>query len=157
MISLMATAHPTPSAIGLLLEDLELTGTAIRVPAGELLFGPQREPGTLYLISHGLFRVIDPPDAGRRLARTLAWLGPGEILGWNALVPHDSHRLWVRAERESRLIPLPVRLLARRMSRQPRLGIEIIAQLAGHLLATYTEASELIRLETPLRLAHCLR
>lgn len=134
-----------------------MAGSAIRVGAGQFLFGPDRRADGLYLITYGLFRLIEPPGAGRRVLRTLAWLGPGEVIGWDALLPRRPGRLWVQAERESRIVRLPLRMLARRVIRQPRLAIEIIAQLAGHLAAAYVEAGELTRLETPARLAHCLR
>jgi CRP-like cAMP-binding protein len=140
-----------------LVEDPELVGSALRVQAGELLFGPEHRPRHLYLVASGLFRMIDPPNGGRRLARTLAWLGPGSIIGWNVLLPRQPVRFWIRAERESRLIPLPTRMLARRIARQPRLAFELLTQFAELLHEAYVESSELIRLETPQRLANSLR
>lgn len=139
-----------------LVEDPELAGAAIRVSAGELLFGPENRPRSLYLVAAGLFRLIDPPNGGRRLARTIAWLGPGAIIGWNVLLPDQSIRFWIRAERESRLIPLSLRLLARRIARQPRLALEMLTQFAEQLHEAYIESGELIRLETPQRLAKSL-
>jgi len=148
--------RPATPALNALLHDPQLAGTALHLGAGKLLFSPDRPPKRVYLIASGLIRLMEPPNGGQRLGRTLAWVGPGQIVGWQALASGSPDRLCARAERDSRLIPLPTRWLARRISRFPRLGLEMIAQLTSQLRATRIEAGELIQLEAPQRLARAL-
>jgi len=148
--------RPLTSALALLAEERELASAALRLAAGEYLFSPDRPARTVYLVTSGLLRLIEPAGSGTRLARTLGWAGPGELVGWSSLTGGPPDRVRARAERETRVLPLPIRWLARRMARQPRLALEIIARLARDLRAARTETGEMIRLETPQRLARAL-
>jgi CRP/FNR family transcriptional regulator len=144
------------TALQRLLDAPESVGSAIRVSAGQFLFGPNMPQRNVYLVVEGLLRVIDPPDGGRRIPRTLEWLGPGDFVGWSAISPRLETRFQIRVERDSLLMPMSLRGLARRMTRQPRLALEIISQLVRRLNSVYVETGELVRLETPQRLANCL-
>ena len=156
MVKAATTKSKTPAVMRAFMDDPELNQQAITLQAGEFLFTPGQPAKHPFLIQSGLIRLGEPVEAKRRMPRTIAWLGPGKIVAWNGLVRGDAPRLWARAERETRLIPLPVRMLARRIARHPRIALEIIAQLANQLLMAQLETGELIRLETPQRLSRAL-
>ena len=149
-------ASRAATALQRLVEDAAGVSTTLRISAGQPLFGPGMSPRNVYLVVEGLLRVIDPPDGGRRIPRTLDWLGPGDFVGWSAISPGLETRFQIRAERDTLLLPLSPRALARRMAGRPRLALEIISQLVRRLNGVYVETGELVRLETPQRLANCL-
>ena len=133
------------------IEDLNWSGSSIRLRADEVLFGPTDSNETLFVLKSGRVRIYRSSPEGREF--TLAVVESGTIFGELALTPQETRGAYARGMEDSEITILHRTDVERLMLEHPQVGLNLI-RLLGERLSTYERRLEDLGLkEVPARLA----
>jgi CRP-like cAMP-binding protein len=104
-----------------------------RLPAGELIIGPDARPEWVYLIKAGAVRLFQPGPRGREAA--VDRLGSGRLFGVTGLVGPASSILHARAEGEVELCMAEGHRFLDVLARWPAALLELLVRLGVRLPA----------------------
>ena len=109
---------------------LEL-GTRVTLSAGSELFGLGDEADNLYLITRGRIRLTLPMQVrGQQENILVEERGPGQIVGWSALIPPYRFTLKAVAPLDAEVMSLPRQRLREHFAANPEAGYTLGLNLA---------------------------
>jgi CRP/FNR family transcriptional regulator, cyclic AMP receptor protein len=114
------------------LERLSILGRRIPASSGQVLFRLGDAAENLYVILRGRVALTLPMEI--RSAQqdvTVDEKGPGDVLGWSALVPPHRATLSARAIIDSELFLLPSGALGAALREHPAAGLQVMTNLAS--------------------------
>jgi CRP-like cAMP-binding protein len=114
------------------LADLVALGRTATIPSGTSLFRLGDAAENVYVVLRGRIALTLPMEI--RSAQqdvTVDEKGPGDVLGWSALVPPHRATLAARAIIDSELFLFPAAPLARALREQPAAGLQVMSNLAS--------------------------
>lgn len=108
------------------------------VPPGEILFREGEVPQNVFLVVSGSVALdINTPGSG---SRRIMSVGPGEILGWSAILEQTQMTATATANSHSKVAQINTAQLLTICKRNPRFGYELLKRtslaLAARLSAT---------------------
>lgn len=114
------------------LERLASLGRAVPAASGTTLFRLGDPAENLYVLLHGRVALTLPMQI-RAVQQevTVDDKGPGDVLGWSALVPPHRSTLAARTIIDSELFLFPAAALARALRDQPVAGLAVMTNLAS--------------------------
>ncbi len=98
-----------------------------------ILFSEGRSASHVYLITDGqiaLQKAVRVPHGRRSRRTTLGLCGPGEVVGWSALLEPYKHSVSATAWDSSRLIRIDARPMRTALESQPETGYKVMAALS---------------------------
>jgi CRP-like cAMP-binding protein len=107
-------------------------GSTVKINKGEWLFEQDEFADTLFIIQQGQFSMVK--QFRENLEDKLPALGPGEILGWSALVPPHFYTLGAIADTESLVLAFDGKRLLDIMENDKEIGYYVfkdISELIG--------------------------
>lgn len=117
---------------GAALERLAALGEPGPVPSGTALFRLGDPAERLYAIGRGRVALSLPIEVrGAQEELTVDEKGPGEIVGWSALVPPHRSTLSARALIDSELLVFAGAPLLELLGREPEVGYRVMANLGA--------------------------
>ncbi len=127
----------------------------VQLDSGEVLF-EAGEPGEeIYIIAEGLLKIsVDDPVSKRE--KTIALLGPGEIVGEMASMGEQTRSAQATAINPTSLFALQRSEFVKLFQEFPTIGLNLVNSLSERLLATDKEIHSLTFQNVPGRLAACL-
>jgi CRP-like cAMP-binding protein len=114
------------------LADLVALGRAATIPSGTVLFRLGDAAENVYVVLRGRIALTLPMEI-RSVQQdvTVDEKGPGDVLGWSALVPPHRATLAARAIIDSELFLFPAAPMARALRDQPAAGLQVMSNLAS--------------------------
>ena len=112
-----------------------------------LLFGEGREASYLYLVMEGriaLLKAIRFPHARRPRRTTVTICGPGDAVGWSALVEPYKYTLSAMAWETSRLIRIDAKNLRKSLEMYPEMGYKVVRSLSALMSRRLRQITEAI-------------
>ena len=111
--------------------DVMALGTRRTLAGGAVLFDIGADATHLFLVERGRVDLTMPIQLGeRREDVKVEERGPGQMLGWSALIPPHRFTLKASAPFDTELISLPRQALVNRFAAQPSVGHIVITNLA---------------------------
>ncbi len=133
------------------LEKVAAAASLLEAPAGEVLFREGEHHSYSYLVRSGLvgIEVHGPPHGTIRLLT----LGPGDLVGWSPLFGQKAMNARAICVTDAQLFVLDAEKLRTAFDEDPRLGYEVMRQvaaaLARRLVATRMQLLDVYRAEPP--------
>ena len=117
-------------------------GTQITVPSGNSLFQLGESADRLFLVERGRIKLTLPMRVrGREEAVFVEERGPGQAVGWSALIPPYRFTLTATAaDDDAKVVAIPREALLKYFSANPAAGNKIALNLAvvvGHRLQLF--------------------
>jgi len=111
--------------------DVMALGTRRTLAGGDVLFDIGADATHLFLVERGRVNLTMPIQVGeRREDVKVEERGPGQMLGWSALIPPHRFTLKASAPFDSELISLPRQALANHFTAHPAVGHIVVTNLA---------------------------
>jgi CRP/FNR family transcriptional regulator, cyclic AMP receptor protein len=113
------------------LERLTAVGRLVSAPSGTMLFKLGDNAEALYVVLQGRVALRLPMQI-RSVQQeiTVDEKGPGDLVGWSALVPPNRSTLGARAVIDSELMLFPASALAAALREDPAAGLQVMSNLA---------------------------
>ena len=106
-------------------------GTRRQLAGGAVLFDIGTEATHLFFVERGCVNLTMPIQVGQRQEDVkVEQRGPGQMLGWSALIPPHRFTLKATAPLETELIALPRQVLVSHFAAHPAVGHVVISNLA---------------------------
>ncbi|MFB6346678.1 MAG: Crp/Fnr family transcriptional regulator [bacterium] len=121
-------------------------------PADEIIFDREDPGDNFYTVLDGLVKITIPDPLSER-NKTLALLGPGEVLGEMAVLTDKSRSGRATSARETTLFELDHKEFRSLMEEVPQIGINLSRVLSKRLWDTDTEVQAVTFQTIPGRLA----
>jgi CRP/FNR family cyclic AMP-dependent transcriptional regulator len=117
---------------GPILDRLTELGRSASAPSGSALFRLGEAAENVYVVLRGRVALTLPIEI-RAVQQdvTVDEKGPGDVLGWSALVPPHRATLSARAIIDSELFLFPAAAMARAMRDEPAAGLQVMSNLAS--------------------------
>jgi CRP-like cAMP-binding protein len=130
--SLLAGSELLRGVEGATLERLLALGRAATVASGTWLFRLGDLAENVYVVLRGRIALTLPIEI-RSVQQdvTVDEKGPGDVLGWSALVPPHRATLAARAIIDSELFLFPATVMARALREEPAAGLQVMGNLAS--------------------------
>jgi len=117
---------------GEVIEHIAVHASLRTISPGEMVFREGQENDNLFLVRHGRI-ALEMSVPGRGPVRILT-LGPGEMLGWSALIGEGKMTTSaVVTGEEAEVIVVPAARLTRECESNPRLGYHLMQRMAEAL------------------------
>jgi len=111
--------------------DVMALGTRRTLAGGAVLFDIGTEATHLFIVERGLVNLTMPIQvADRREDVKVEERGPGQMLGWSALIPPHRFTLKAAAPFDTELLSLPRQALVNHFAAHPAIGHLVIMNLA---------------------------
>ena len=110
-----------------------------------VVFTEGRTASHLYLVTEGqiaLQKAIRVPHARHSRRTTVALCGPGDVVGWSALVDPFKYVLSAMGWESSRLISVDAKLLRRVLDLYPELGYKVMMSLSAVMSRRLRQTTE---------------
>lgn len=133
------------------LKKIAAAASLTEAPAGEVLFREGERHPYSYLVRSGLVAidVHGPPHGSTRLLT----LGPGDLVGWSPLFGRQAMNARATCVTDAQLIVLAAEELRTAFDEDPRIGYEVMRQvaaaLARRLVATRMQLLDVYGAEPP--------
>ncbi len=115
----------------------------------------QGEPAsTFYLVDTGALKVVQDTPEGQELI--VRFVGPGEPFGGVVVLEHAPYPVSARAVEASRLYGWPTAAMRVMVERFPRVGINVVREMASHMTDALTRVREMTTQRVGQRLAMTL-
>lgn len=88
-------------------QTLVSRSTVVRVPAGQVIFGPGRSPDNLLLLTEGTVRVYQTSESGREIVLYRVEAGQSCVLTTACLLAHEDYTAEGVAETEVEAVAIP--------------------------------------------------
>jgi CRP-like cAMP-binding protein len=112
--------------------DLLALGHAIRLGAGQVLFGLGDPADSIYVIRQGRMALTLPLNIGGRQEDVLVEeRGPGQTVGWSGLIPPHRFTLKATAQLETEVTALPRQALLDHVAQRPIVGYALITNVSS--------------------------
>jgi CRP-like cAMP-binding protein len=116
-------------------------GELMALPSGAVLFHLGAQAEHLYVVLRGRIRLTLPMQIrGREEDVLVEESGPGETIGWSALIPPCRYTLKASAPLETEVLALPREALRRHFADNPSTGAAVtqnVATLVGRRLQLF--------------------
>jgi CRP-like cAMP-binding protein len=107
-------------------------GTEVRLAGGEVLFGLGSNADHLYLVKQGRIALTLPIEVrGQGQDVLIEERGPGQAVGWSALIPPHRFTLKATAQLGTDVIALPRAVLTDYLAARPALGYRVARNVAA--------------------------
>lgn len=147
-----------PGAFGGLPVDVQAylmaAGRTGRWSRGELLFHPEDQAETLYLLLSGTVRLYRLGNGAREV--TLDVHGPGALLGAAALLPDERYGMYAEAMDDIEALNLGQEVLSRAVQTYPAIHVAFTEQVTRQMRGVHERLTGLVFLEVSQRLALAL-
>ena len=111
--------------------DVMALGTRRQLAGGAVLFDIGADATHLFLVERGLVNLTMPIQVGeRREDVKVEERGPGQMLGWSALIPPHRFTLKATAAFDTDIVALPRQALVDHFGAHPSVGHAVIKNLA---------------------------
>ncbi len=111
--------------------DVMALGARRTLAGGAVLFDIGADATHLFLVERGRINLTMPIQVGeRREDVKVEERGPGQMMGWSALIPPHRFTLKASAPFDTELISLPRQALVNHFAAQPSIGHIVITNLA---------------------------
>jgi CRP-like cAMP-binding protein len=112
--------------------DIEALGTERRLASGSVLFELGGEARHLYIVQRGRIALSLPLTVGGRARDVLVEeRGPGQTVGWSALIPPHRFTLHAVASLDSDVLDLPREALEAHLGTHPAAGYRVARNVAA--------------------------
>jgi len=153
MIHLMGDTHERcPWAH--LLSGPALGAQRLEFSERSVIYESRTPAGRLYYIESGQVRTHEPSE--NESARLLQILGPGDWFGEEALAPASVHSTRAVAASAVTVSAVLAEKLIELLAREPKIGVELIRQLASRLQSAREDASRFVFDDCGVRLVKAL-
>jgi len=102
-----------------------------RYAAGEIIFAPERDPDSVFLLQSGLARIYRLSEGG--METTFGYVSDGDVFGEFVAFGDFPRESFAQAVRESAVWKIPGQTFNQVLTSQPRLVFEVARQLAERL------------------------
>ncbi len=136
------------------LQILEREKTVRRYPAGQIIFHQGALPQALHWICSGLVKLFKQGEKNEELILRL--VGPGEILGYRALLAGEPYFASARAVKDTALCSISKPLLLELLRQSPELAFRLLSKLAQEIRQSEELALNLTHQSVRQRTAHLL-
>jgi CRP-like cAMP-binding protein len=137
-----------------LLAEVQRASFRKRFAAGEAIVRQGDPPATVYVVVVGRLRVTQTTLDGQQVI--IRYLGPGEVVGYAALVDGDAHPGSVIAVDDCHLIGWSATVVRDIMSRHSLIAINVARILGGRYLDMQVRLRELSTEKVERRIAHTI-
>jgi CRP-like cAMP-binding protein len=133
---------------------LRRASTARDYKAGELVFGPSRDPGQVYVLEDGLVRIFRVTPTGGEF--TLGYVRPGELFGDVSVLSEEPRETFAQAKVASRILSVPRAAFVATLRAHNPVLYALTKQIAQRVIDLESRAEDLIFLDVRSRLAQLL-
>jgi len=136
------------------LNDLSEGAALLRVARRRRIYGQGEPVAGLYVIAHGRARVVR--GAGETRALTVAYRGPGEVIGEIAITDRLAHEDTASATEPVEIVQVPVRQVHHLLARDPDLAKRLLQLMVERRLDTERRIESLLSRTVESRVAEFL-
>ena len=135
-------------------ETLRRDSAANDYGPGEMIFSPEPNPDSVYLLEAGLVRIFRLSAAGSET--TFGYVAPGEVFGELAGFGDYPRESFAQTVRKSRAWKIPRATFQEVISRKPDLVMAITRQIGERLKRIESRVEDLVFRDVRSRVAHIL-
>lgn len=136
------------------LNELADGAALLRVARRRRIYGQSEPVAGLYVIAHGRARVVR--GAGEARALTVAYRGPGEVIGEIAITDRHVHEDTATATEPVEIVQVPVRQVQHLLTRNPELARRLLQLMVERRLDTERRIESLLSRTVESRVAEFL-
>lgn len=136
------------------LNDLAEGAALLRVARRRRIYGQGEPVAGLYVIAHGRARVVRGAGEGRAL--TVAYRGPGEVIGEIAITERETHEDTATATEPVEIAQVPVRQMHHLLTRNPEMARRLLRLMVERRLDTERRIESLLSRTVESRVAEFL-
>jgi CRP/FNR family cyclic AMP-dependent transcriptional regulator len=136
------------------LADVAESSLLQRIPRRRRLYAQGDGVAGLYVVSLGRVRVVR--GAGETRALTVAYRGPGEVIGEIAVTDRPTHEDSATATDPVEVVQIPPRSLEMLLARHPMLALRLLRQMVERRLDTERRIESLLSRTVEMRVAEFL-
>lgn len=120
----------------------------------QMIFAPDPEPDTVYLLEKGIVRIYRLSAEGEEF--TLIYVGKGEVFGELAAITNRPREGFAQAVTPCTVLSMPSAVFIKAMQAAPEVGFTVSKQMANRMIRIETRAAGLVFHSVAARLAGVL-
>ncbi|MFQ6134103.1 MAG: Crp/Fnr family transcriptional regulator [Armatimonadota bacterium] len=133
------------------MEEIIALAQPLQVARDEILFSPDEEAGSIYLLRSGKVKLSKVADDGKEI--TMAILQAGDVFGEFAIAGADTQDLFAEVVEDASLYVIPWPDLEALIGRKPQVALMLVRALSERLRRAESQIEDLVFRSVPERVA----